>query len=340
MNIQQAINSAIRREDIGYDDMLMVMRSIMSGDVTSAQIAGLLVGLSMKGETLDEVTAAATVMREMAVSVDVSKEPLIDTCGTGGDGSRTFNISTATTFVVAAAGGYVAKHGNRSVSSSSGSADALEQAGARIDLGPDDVARSIEHTGVGFMFAPAHHGATRHAAGARRELGVRTMFNVLGPLTNPAGAKRQLVGVFDRRWQRIVVEALSKLGAKRAYVVNADDGLDEISISANTMVATLKNGEIDWFEIDPRDYGFNIASIDNIIAENAQQSLAIIEDVFANTPGPARDIVCLNAGAAIHLCGLSNGLAGGIDRAGELLANGSVKASFEKFVEFTQQISK
>ncbi len=340
MNIQQAISCVIKREDISYDDMLQVMRTIMSGDASPAQIAGLLVGLSMKGETLDEVTAAATVMREMAVRVNVSKEPLIDTCGTGGGGLRSFNVSTATTFVVAAAGGYVAKHGNRSVSSSSGSADALEQAGACIELSPHDVARSIEETGVGFMFAPAHHGATRHAAGARRELGIRTMFNALGPLTNPAGAERQLVGVFDRRWQRIVVEALAKLGSRRAFVVNADDGLDEISIGGNTTIATLQNGAIDWFEIDPRDYGFEISPITTIVADNAAESLAIIDRVFRNEPGPARDIVCLNAGAAIYLCDLSDDLTGGIKRAAELLANGSVEASFKKFIEFTRQFNK
>jgi len=337
MNIQNAIALAVVGENIEFDDMLDVVRAIMSGDATPAQIAGLLVALNMKGETIDEVTAAASVMRELAVSVSVRSAPLIDTCGTGGDSAHTFNISTAAAFVVAAAGGYVAKHGNRSVSSSSGSADVLEQAGANIELDPATVALSIEETGVGFMFAPAHHGATRHAVGPRRELGIRTLFNVLGPLTNPAGARLQLVGVFDRRWQTMVVEVLARLGTERAFVVNAKDGLDEISNGSVTTVAELRDGEINWFEIDPREYGFDLQPTSSIVARDASHSLDTISKVFNNEPGPAHDIVALNGGAAIYICGLADTLADGIVRAKELLADGSVGARFERFIKFTQQ---
>jgi anthranilate phosphoribosyltransferase len=336
MDIQTAIARAVAGHNIDYDDMLLVMRAIMSDEATPAQIAGLLVALHMKGETIDEITAAAAVMRELATRVSVSTAPLIDTCGTGGDAAHTFNISTATAFVVAAAGGYVAKHGNRSVSSSSGSADVLEEAGARIDLSPAEVTRSIVETGVGFMFAPAHHGATRHAAGPRRELAIRTLFNVLGPLTNPAGAPLQLVGVFDRQWQIKVIEALARLGSKRAFVVSADDGLDEISIGSNTSVAELRHGAIEYFEVDPREYGFDLQPISSISARNAKDSLAIITRVFRDEPGAARDIVALNAGAAIYLCDLENDLAGGIERARNLLADGSAGERFKRFIEFTQ----
>jgi len=338
MDIQAAIARVVAGRDIGYDDMLEVVRAIMSGATTPAQIAGFLVALNMKGETIDEVSAAATVMRELAVPVRVDVAPLIDTCGTGGDTMRTFNISTATAFVAAAAGAYVAKHGNRSVSSSSGSADVLEAAGARIDMASTDVARSIVETGVGFMFAPAHHGATRHAAGPRRELGVRTMFNVLGPLTNPAGAPLQLVGVFNREWQSKVAAVLARLGTERAFVVNATDGLDEISIGAPTRVAELRGGEIAWFELDPRDYGFTLQPLAALVAHDANESLEIINTVFRNEPGPARDIVVLNAGAAIYLCDLAGTLAEGFEIARKLIADGSAMARFERFVAFTRTI--
>lgn len=340
MNVQKAIAHAVAQQDIQFNDMLDIVRAIMSGETSPAQIAGLLVALSMKGETIDEVTAAATVMRELAIHVDVTVRPLIDTCGTGGDAAHSFNISTATAFVVAAAGGYVAKHGNRAVSGSSGSADVLEQAGAVIELDPVGVARSIEQTGIGFMFAPAHHGATRHAAGPRRELGIRTLFNVLGPLTNPAGAKRQLVGVFDRRWQKIVIESLARLGSSRAFVVNADDGLDEISIGSNTTVAELRDGRIEWFEIDPRSFGISLQPVSSIVARDAAHSLEIIKDVFHNVPGPAHDIVTLNAGAAIYLCDLCDDLAAGVAIARDCLADGSANARLEKFVEFTTKYAK
>jgi len=336
MDIRRAIAIAVAGNDIAFEDMLEVVRQIMLGEATPAQIAGLLVALSMKGETIDEVCAAATVMRELALPVAVAVKPLIDTCGTGGDAARTFNISTATAFVVAAAGGHVAKHGNRSVSSSSGSADVLEAAGARITMGHDDVARAIEETGVGFMFAPAHHGATRHAAGPRRELGIRTLFNVLGPLTNPAGAPLQLVGVFSRGWQEKVVQVLARLGSERAFVVNAEDGLDEISIASTTAVAELRDGTITWFDIDPRDYGFELQPLSTIVVSDAADSLATINAVFADQPGPARDIIVLNAGAAIYLSGLAESLGDGFDRASTLIREGAAAERFRHFIDFTQ----
>ena len=336
MEIQTAIARVVAGQDIAFDDMLSVVEDIMRGEATPAQIAGLLVGLRMKGETTDEITAAATVMRALATNVSVSVSPLIDTCGTGGDTLKTFNISTASAFVVAAAGGYVAKHGNRSVSSSSGSADVLEKAGARLDLRPADVARAIVETGVGFLFAPAHHGATRHAAAPRRELGIQTLFNVLGPLTNPAGASVQLVGVFAPEWQHMVVEALARLGVDRAFVVHADDGLDEISIGANTRVAELREGDIRWFDLDPRDFDIDIQDIASIRVDNASESLAMIRTAFDDHAGPARDIVALNGGAAIYLCGIAESLAAGVARARTTLSDGSAHTRFEQFVQFTQ----
>lgn len=336
MTIQQAIKAAINRTDIAFDDMLDVVREIMSGNATPAQIAGLLVALNMKGETIDEVSAAATVMRELALKVDVSVSPLLDTCGTGGDGSGTFNISTACAFVASAAGAYVAKHGNRSVSSSSGSADVLEALGVKINLDPDTVARCIETTGIGFMFAPAHHSATRHAALPRKELGVRTLFNVLGPLTNPANAPVQLMGIFDRKWQEIAIQVLARLGTERAFVVTADDGLDEISISSNTRIASLEDGEVSFFELNPAQYGFKPQSIDKICVRDAAHSAKMIQGVLNNEPGAALDIVTLNAGAAIYLCGLADELEQGIVRARDIIAEGKASEKLEQLIAFTK----
>ena len=340
MAIQQAIKQAISRQDTSFDEMLVVVREIMSGEATPAQIAGLLVALNMKGETIDEVTAAATVMRDFATKVTLpagwSSTPLLDTCGTGGDGSQTFNISTAVAFVASAAGAPVAKHGNRSVSSSSGSADVLERLGVNIDLGPTDVAGCIENVGIGFMFAPAHHSATRHAAGPRKELGVRTLFNVLGPLTNPANAPIQLMGIFDRKWQKVAIEVLARLGTKRAFVVTADDGLDEISIASNTHIAKLDNGDISFFDLNPEDYGFTKQGIERIRANNAEHSAAIISEVLDGISGPAADIVALNAGAAIYLCQLCDNVGQGIDIAKQVIANGAAKTKLQELVSYTQ----
>lgn len=336
MDIQSAIRAAVARHDIAFDDMREVMRAIMSGDTTQAQIAGFLIALRMKGETIDEIAAAASVMRELAVHVDVGVEPLIDTCGTGGDGIGTFNISTAAAFVTAAAGGYIAKHGNRAASGASGSADLLEAAGARIDLNPAEVAACIRECGVGFMFAPAHHGATRHAAGPRRELGTRTLFNVLGPLTNPANASIQLMGVFDRAWVPRAAQVLARLGVARALVVCAEDGMDEISIASPTHAAELCDGRIETYTLDAAALGIARQPLATLAARNAAESHAIIRSVFDDVPGPAHDIVALNAGAAIYLAGLAPDLAGGLLRAREVIANGAARAKLDRFVAFTQ----
>ncbi|MEZ5446393.1 MAG: anthranilate phosphoribosyltransferase [Gammaproteobacteria bacterium] len=337
MSVTHALQAIVERRDLAGHEMEAAMRTIMAGEATPAQIGGFLVGLRMKGETVDEVAAAARVMRELATPVHVHAEPLIDTCGTGGDGANTFNISTTSAFVVAAAGGKVAKHGNRSVSSASGSADLLEAAGARLDLSPQQVARCVEEVGVGFMFAPAHHAATRHAVGPRRELGVRTMFNVLGPLTNPAGARRQVIGLFSAHWLEPLAEVLQRLGSTHVLLVHAHDGLDEISIAAPTEVAELKDGEIRRYRLTPAEIGVAVAPLDGITVKDRQRSLAITRSVLANTPGPALEIVCANAGAAIYACGLSEDIAGGVRRARAALADGSAARVFAAFIDFSQR---
>ena len=336
MPILSAINAAVARRDIPFDDMMAAVRQIMTGETSPAQIAGLLVALRMKGETVDEITAAASVMRQLSVKVTTDCRPLIDTCGTGGDASGTFNISTAAAFVVAAGGGYVAKHGNRSVSSSSGSADVLEAAGVRLDLSPAAIANAIRDTGFGFMFAQAHHNATRHAAGPRRELGIRTLFNVLGPLTNPASAPLQLMGLFDRTWLAPIAQVLARLGVERALVVHAADGLDEFSVGAPTAVAELHNGEIRHYEFDPTSLGITGAPLSALRVANATESLAVINRVFTNEAGPARDIVALNAGAALYLCGYAEDLREGYGLAGGLIASGAARESFARYVRYSQ----
>ena len=316
------------------------LRTIMAGDATAAQIAGLLVALRMKGETIDEIAAAASVTRELAQHVEVGITPLIDTCGTGGDGIGTFNISIAAAFVTAAAGGHIAKHGNRAASGASGSADVLEAAGARIDLSPSEVADCVRTVGVGFMFAPAHHGATRHAAVPRRELGTRTLFNVLGPLTNPANASVQLMGVYDLSWVTRAAEVLRLLGVARAMVVCAEDGMDEISIGALTHAAELRDGVVTSFVIDPRELGMAFQPLAGLAAKDPQASLAHIHAVFDNQAGAARDIVALNAGAAIYLAGLAPDLAAGVARAREVLASGAARDCFARFIAHTQTFPK
>jgi anthranilate phosphoribosyltransferase len=338
MDIQSAIRTVVERHDLSFDEMHDVMATIMTGDVTPAQIAGFLVGLRMKGETVDEIAAAAAVMREFAAHVDVGIQPLIDTCGTGGDGSGTFNISTAAAFVTAAGGGHIAKHGNRAASSASGSADVLEAAGARIDLNPAQVADCIRKVGVGFMFAPAHHGATRHAAGPRRELGTRTLFNILGPLTNPANADRQLMGVFDPAWVPRAAAVLQRLGVEHAMVVCALDGMDEISIGSATHVSELKNGEVCNYMVAPAEFGLAEQSLATLAADDATSSLAIINRVFAGEGGAASDIVALNAGAAMYVGGLVPNLGAGVARAQVLIADGSAAASLARFIAYTRSL--
>ncbi|MDH3759730.1 MAG: anthranilate phosphoribosyltransferase [Gammaproteobacteria bacterium] len=332
MDIQTAIKSMIARQDLSGDDMASVMRQIMTGECTPSQIGGFLVGLHMKGETVDEISAAARVMRELATRVNVSQQHLVDTAGTGGDSSGSFNISTASAIVAAAAGARVAKHGNRSMTSNSGSADVLEAAGVKLDVSPEKVGECVERVGVGFMFAPAHHGAMKHAIGARKELAVRTVFNVLGPLTNPAGAPNQVIGVFHSELVELMANVLKQLGSNHVMVVHADDGMDEISISAPTRVAELKNGEVKTYTLEPSDFGMEKADVSELRVGSAEESLAMIRSVFADNPGPARDIVCLNAGAAIYVSGCADSLAAGIVAAGNAISNGKAAEVLQNLV--------
>ncbi|MBK1673680.1 anthranilate phosphoribosyltransferase [Ectothiorhodospira shaposhnikovii] len=338
MNMQEAIRAVTEQRDLSGPEMVHVMRQIMTGEATPAQIGGFLVGLRMKGETVDEVAAAASVMRELATRVEVEAGHLVDTCGTGGDASGSFNISTASAFVVAAAGGRVAKHGNRSVSSKSGSADVLEAAGVNLDLGPEQVAQCINQVGVGFLFAPRHHGAMKHAVGPRREMGVRTLFNVLGPLTNPAGAPNQVLGVFSTHWLEPLAQVLKLLGSRHVMVVHAEDGLDEISIGAPTRVAELRDGEVTSRIIAPEQFGMQRTPLDAIRVDGAEESLALIRRVFAGEPGPARDIVMLNAGAAIHVAGLSDSMEAGIRHAGEVIDSGAAAARMDELARVSQSL--
>ena len=337
MKLQQAINAVTERRDLSAEEMTAVMRSIMTGEATPAQIGGFLIGLRMKGETVDEIAAAANVMRELVTPVVVDKTHLVDTCGTGGDASATFNISTACAFVAAAAGARVAKHGNRSVSSRSGSADVLEAAGVKLDLGADQVARCIEDVGVGFLFAPMHHSAMKHAIGPRKEMGVRTLFNLLGPLTNPAAAPNQVLGVFSMQWLQPLANVLAKLGSHHVLVVHAEDGLDEISIGAPTRIAELKQDSVKTYTISPADFGMQPANINALKVDTAEQSLAIIKEVLSgHKDGPARDIVCLNAGAAIYVAGLTESLNSGVVLAEEILSSGAGSEKLAALVRYTQ----
>jgi len=335
MDMPAAIRAMTERRDLSNEEMTTVMRTIMTGEATQAQIGGFLVGLRMKGETVDEVTAAASVMRELATKVEVNKDHLVDTCGTGGDSSGSFNISTASAFVVAAAGGRVAKHGNRSITSKSGSADVLEAAGVNLNATPEQVAGCVNDLGVGFMFAPAHHSAMKHAIGPRKEMAVRTIFNVLGPLTNPAGAPNQVLGVFDKAWVEPLAQVLKNLGSEHVLVVHAEDGLDEISIGSETHVAELKDGEVKTYTIKPEDFGMQCVSLEKVRAKDADDSLAIIKSVMDNNDGPAKDIVCLNAGAAIYVAGLAGTLAEGVARAQEVIATGEAKGKIDALVAAT-----
>jgi anthranilate phosphoribosyltransferase len=292
----------------------------------------------MKGETVDEIVAAARVMRELATRVEISGPHLVDTCGTGGDGAGTFNISTASALVAAAAGARVAKHGNRSVSSSSGSADVLEAAGVKLDLSAEQVASCIEQVGVGFLFAPQHHSAMKHAIGPRREMRIRTLFNLLGPLTNPAGAPNQVLGVFNTIWVEPLARVLKRLGSEHVLVVHAEDGLDEISIAGPTRVAELKDGQITVYTVSPEDFGMQRSDINAISVDNAGESLALINAVLDNQAGPALDIVKLNAGAAIYAAGLAPSLAEGVVVAAEVIGNGSAKQTFESLVRVSNSL--
>ena len=332
MEIQAAIKSVMARRDLSVDEMATVMQQIMTGECTPSQIGGFLVGLRMKGETVDELSAAARVMRELSTRVEVDCGYLVDTAGTGGDSSGSFNISTASAIVAAAAGAHVAKHGNRSMTSNSGSADVLEAAGVKLDVKPAQIAACIEQVGVGFMFAPAHHGAMKHAIGPRREMAVRTVFNVLGPLTNPAGAPNQIIGVFDADLVELLARVLQQLGSRHVMVVHGEDGMDEISISAPTRVAELKNGEVSCYTLSPADFGMETADIASLKVDSAEQSLAMIRTVLADQAGPARDIVCLNAGAAIYVSGCAETLTAGVEEAQVAISSGKAASVLENLV--------
>jgi anthranilate phosphoribosyltransferase len=335
---QEALQRTIEHREIFHDEMLHLMRLIMRGELSPVMAAAIITGLRVKKETIGEIAAAATVMREFASPVVVADNSnFVDIVGTGGDGSHTFNISTAAMFVAAAAGAKVAKHGNRSVSSKSGSADVLEALGINIDLSPDHVAASIAETGMGFMFAPNHHPAMKNIAAVRRELGVRTIFNILGPLTNPANAPHQLMGVFHPDLVGIQVRVMERLGAKHVLVVYGKDGMDEISLGAATLVGELRDGEVHEYEIHPEDFGLQMVSNRSLKVENAAESKAMLLDALSNTPGVAREIVTLNAGAALYTANVSVSIAHGIELARESIASGKARAKVDELVRFTQQ---
>lgn len=342
MDIKAAIASVIEGASLSRQDMEAVMRQVMTGGATPAQIAGFLVALRMKGETLDEITGAVQIMRELATGVQVSGEHLVDIVGTSGDGASLFNVSTASTFVVAAAGGKVVKHGNRSVSSKSGSADLLEAAGVRLGLPPDQVRRCVEDVGVGFMFAPAHHSAMKHAAGPRQELGVRTLFNILGPMTNPAGVKRQLIGVFDGALCRPMAQVLSRLGSERIMVVHSDDGLDEISLAGGTSVAELKNGEVSEYRLEPEDFGIQRQELDGLDVSDAEDSLRLIRDALGKRKTKAgvkaADLIALNAGAAIYVAGLAGTVADGVAIAQDVIGSGLAGERLIELAAYTEAL--
>ena len=337
---QQALQRVIEHREIFHDEMLGLMRRIMTGEMSPVVMAGLITGLRVKKETVGEVTAAAQVMREFATPVEVAdKAHLVDLCGTGGDGAHTFNISTTAMFVAAAAGARVAKHGGRSVSSSTGSADVLEALGVGINLPPAHVAQALLDTGIGFMFAPNHHGAMKHAAPIRKELGVRTLFNILGPLTNPAGAPNQLMGVFHPDLVGIMARVLQRLGSRHVLVVHGSDGLDEITLSGDTLVAELKDGEVREYRINPGQFGIAEHDGSMLKAQTREMSQAILHRVLANEPGPARDIVLMNAGAALYAADVADSLADGIERARSALASGRAAEKLDQFVQATQRLA-
>ena len=333
MNISEAIKAVISRQNLNESEMHDVMNSMMTGQTTDAQIGAFLVGLSMKGETIEEITASAKVMRALATSVELSSNDyLVDTCGTGGDGLGLFNISTASAFVVAAAGGKVAKHGNRSISSKSGSADVLEVAGINLNISPELISHCIEEIGLGFMFAPAHHSAMKHAIGPRKELAVRTIFNVLGPLTNPAKAPNQIMGVYDKSLVEPIANVLKGLNSRHVMVVHSEDGLDEFSIANTTYVAELKDNNISTYTVHPGDFGLEEGNLDSIKAENAEQSLALINEAFSGKKGVARDIIALNAGAAIYVSGLVSSFDEGVTQANQILSDGSAQDKLDAYI--------
>ena len=336
MQITQALKQLMAGQDLAADDMQAVMQQIMTGECTDAQIGGFLVALAMKGETVEEITAAAKVMRGLSSAVTLDAPNLVDTCGTGGDGASIFNVSTASALVAAAAGAQVAKHGNRSVSSSTGSADLLEHAGVVLGLTPEQVAQCVEQIGVGFMFAPAHHGAMKYAIGPRKEMAVRTVFNLLGPLTNPAAAPNQVLGVFSPDWVEPMAHVLKALGSRHVMVVHSDDGLDEISIAAKTQVAELKDGVVTTWTLDPTDYGVTLGSLEGLSVPDVAGSHRLVMNALTGVAGPESDIVALNAGAAIYVAGLTSDLASGVDRARQVMQSGEAAQKLSALAALTQ----
>ncbi len=337
---QEALQRTIEHREIFHDEMIDLMRQIMRGEVSPTLIAAIIAGLRVKKETVGEIAAAASVMRELAVRVEARvHEPFVDIVGTGGDGTNSFNISTASMFVVAAAGVRVAKHGNRSASSKSGSADVLEALGVVIDLEPAGIARCLDETGIGFMFAPNHHPAMKAVAPVRRELGVRTLFNILGPLTNPAGAPNILMGVFHPDLVGIQARVLQRLGARRAMIVWGQDGIDEISLGAPTMIAELRDGAVREYELDPVEFGLARVPTRELAVNDAVESRALVLEALENRSGAARDIVALNAGAALYVAGAAASIGEGVARARECLASGAARAKLDEFAEATRRIA-
>ena len=339
MNFQTALNEIISGADLSDEVMRAVMRELMSGKLSDAQIGGLLVALRMKGETIEELSAAAAVMRDFAVRVHVDGPHLVDVVGTGGDGAHTFNISTTASFVIAAAGGKVAKHNNRAISGRSGSADVLERAGVKLGLKPEHVAECINRVGVGYMFAPAHHPATRYAAGPRRELATRSIFNLLGPLTNPAFVKRQLVGVYRPGLPDVFARVLQRLGSEHSLVVRSHDGLDEISHAAPTDVVELKDGRITKFQVTPQQFGITAGNLSDLVVASASHSHELMLSALENHPGPARDIVLLNAGAAIYVAGLAPALERGVELARQAIATGAALKKLQELAGLTTRLA-
>ena len=340
MDMHSAIRSVARGLDLDQEQMNSVMRIVMQGDATPAQIGAFLTALHIKGETVDELTAAAIVMREFAAAVSVRSDKVVDTVGTGGDAAGLFNVSTACALVAAAAGITVAKHGNRAATGKSGSADVLEAAGVDIGLTADQVGETIDHVGIGFMFAPTHHGATRHAVGPRREIGIRTIFNLLGPLTNPAAARWQLVGVYEQRWLRPLAEVFGNLGSIHTLVVSSFDGLDEISIADSTPVCEFYKGELSEFVISPEDYGIERQELSSIKVENASDSLALIRGALSGEKGPAYDMVALNAGATLYAADVVISVGDGVDRARAVLDAGDAVTKLEELAAYTQRFGQ
>ena len=338
--MREAIGKLIDGQNLTAAEMQQAFRQIMTGQATQAQIGGFLIALRLKGETVEEIAAAARVMRELAAPVTLELDGLVDTCGTGGDGAGLFNVSTASALVAAATGARVAKHGNRSVSSKSGSADLLEAAGVCLELTPQQVARCVREQGLGFMFAPAHHAAMKHAGGARRELGVRTLFNLLGPLTNPAGAPNQVIGVFAPGWTRPLAEVLRNLGSRHVLVVHSADGLDEISLNAETHIAELRDGAVTEYRIAPEEFGIERRPLNILKAENAEQSLALIRAGFNDATHPAADLIALNAGAAIYVAGVADSLAAGVAMAQDQIGSGQARLKLDEYAAFTRLLKQ